>query len=192
MMPTVALLVLFAAVLALAMLAVVVLTTYNAVVALQRRVDKAWANVDVLLKQRWDELPNLVAAVRGMMAYEQSVLEDVTRLRAAYSPAEALPRQAAVAAETSGAVRSLFAVMERYPDLKTESNVMALQQEIERLENLIAQRREFYNDSVYLYNARIRQMPAVMLAGSFGWTDREFFEAGPDEIGRPAVETTPA
>jgi LemA protein len=192
MMPTVALLVLFAAVLALAMLAVVVLTTYNAVVALQRRVDKAWANVDVLLKQRWDELPNLVAAVRGMMAYEQSVLEDVTRLRAAYSPAEALPRQAAVAAETSGAVRSLFAVMERYPDLKTESNVMALQQEIERLENLIAQRREFYNDSVYLYNARIRQVPAVMLAGSFGWTDREFFEAGPDEIGRPAVETTPA
>lgn len=192
MTSTVALIVLFAAVLALVLLAVVVLTTYNAVVALQRRVDKAWANVDVLLKQRWDELPNLVAAVRGMMAYEQSVLEEVTRLRSAYSPSQALPRQAAVAAETSGAVRSLLAVMERYPDLKAESNVMALQQEIERLENLIAQRREFYNDSVFLYNARIRQMPAVLFAGSFGWTDREFFQAEPDETGRPSVETRPA
>ncbi len=166
---------------ALALLAVAVLvvglTTYNAVIAMQRRVDKAWANVDVALKQRHDELEQLVDAVRGVMSFEQNVLEDVTRARAAYAPDAPLPRQAATSDATSVALRSLFAVVERYPQLRSHENVIDLQQEIERLEELIATRRELYNDSVYLYNATIRQLPAVLLAGLLGWTPRDFFRA---------------
>ncbi len=170
-----------AVVLAAIVALVVTLTTYNAVIAMQRRVDKAWANVDVALKQRHDELPNLIAAVRGGMSFEQTVLEDLTTARAAYAPEAPPSRQAATSDATSAAVRSLFAVVERYPQLRAHENVMALQQEVERLEGLIATRRELYNDSVYLYNATIRQLPAVLLAGVLGWGPREFFRAeGPD------------
>jgi LemA protein len=177
----------FGAALFLLLILMVVLTTFNSVVALQKRVDKALANVDVVLKQRHDELPNLVEAVKGLMAFERSVLEEVTRLRAAYQPEDPLPKRAATADATTQAVRSLFAVMERYPDIKSQANVLSLQQEIERLETVIALRREFYNDSVYLYNTTIRQAPAVILAGTFGWQPRVFFEAEAGDAARPAV-----
>ena len=112
-----------AAVFAVVLLAIVVgylvLATYNAVVALRLRIDKAWANIDVVLKQRFDQLPNLVQAVRGVMTWEQGVLTDVATARAAYSPAAAIPEQAATSAATSAAVRCLFAVVERYPDRKS-------------------------------------------------------------------------
>ncbi|MGO9204770.1 MAG: LemA family protein [Candidatus Limnocylindrales bacterium] len=117
---------------------VVLLTTYNGVVAMQRRADKAWANVDVALKQRYDELPNLVEAVRDVMAYERVVLEDVTNARAAYAPLAPLPSQAAASDATSAAVRSLFAVAERYPQLHAQANVMSLQAEIIRNAKLIS------------------------------------------------------
>ena len=184
----VALVVLLLAVTAL----VVLLTTYNSVVAMQRRIDKAWANVDVALKQRHDELPNLVEAVRDVMSYERSVLEDVTSLRAAYSPDASLPAQAATSDATSAAVRSLLAVIERYPSLRSQENVMSLQREIERLETLIATRREFFNDSVYLYDSTIRQVPAVLFASLMGWTPRDFFAAPADGRGRPDVAMPPA
>jgi LemA protein len=171
---------------------VVLLTTYNSVVAMQRRIDKAWANVDVALKQRHDELPNLVEAVRGEMSYERSVLEDVASLRAAYSPDASLPAQAVTSDATSSAVRSLLAVIERYPSLRSQENVMGLQREIERLETLIATRREFFNDSVYLYDSTIRQMPAVLFASLMGWAPRDFFAAPGEERARPDVAMPPA
>ncbi len=178
----------FAAGLAAVAAIVVGLTSYNTVVAMQRRVDKAWANVDVALKQRHDELPALVDAVRGAMEFERSVLEDVTQARAAYTPGAAPGAQAATSDATSTAVRSLLAVVERYPELQSEGNVMALQREIQRLEELIATRREFYNDSVYLYNATIQQLPAALFARAAGWRPRELFAVSADE--RAAV--TPA
>jgi LemA protein len=165
----------------------IVLATYNDVVALGQRIDKAWANVDVALKQRYDELPNLVTAVRGVMGFEQQVLEQVSRLRNTYDPARPVPEQAALSSETSHAVRSLMAVVENYPDLKSHGNVIALQAEIERLEALIADRRELYNDQVYLYDTRIRQIPAVVLAGLFAWRPRDFFAASDAESVRPEV-----
>jgi LemA protein len=170
----------------LAVLAVFILiTTYNTVVALDRRADRAWANVDVALKQRWDELPNLVAAVRGQLGYERTVLDEVTRLRAAYSPAAPLPEQAATSLATTVALRSLFAVVERYPTLHSNENVMALQHEIERLETVIAHRRELFNEQVYQYNVTTTQLPAVLLAGLFGWHPRQLFEAESEERARP-------
>ena len=161
-----------------------VLATYNGVVALDRRIDKAWGNVEVALQQRHDELPNVVAAVRGGLAFERETLERVTRARAGWSPIAPVPAQAAVSDETTAAVRQLFAVLERYPELRSEANVAALQAEIERLEDLIADRRELYNDQVYRYNTRIGQLPAVLLAGPFGWRPRPFFVA-PDAAGPP-------
>jgi len=179
---------LFAVALALVVALFLVLATYNAVVALQQRIDKAWANIDVVLKQRWDQLPNLVEAVRDVMAFERDTLAEVTRLRAAYAPTAPIPAQAATSEATSAAVRHLFAVAEAYPAVRSQQNVLDLQDEIERLEGVIADRRELYNDQVYRYNARIAQVPAVFLAGLFGWRPRPFFAAPPGESARP--ETT--
>ena len=166
--------------------------TYNAVVALRLRIDKAWANIDVALKQRHDMLPSLVTAVRDLMQFEQDVLTEVTRARAAYSPTEPLPAQAAVSDATSSAVRSLFAVVEQYPDIKSQANVLDLQDQIERIESMIADRRELYNDQVFQYNTRIAQLPALLLAPIFRWRPREFFEAKPEETARPDTELRPA
>jgi LemA protein len=175
----------FAVAVVIVVVAFLILATYNAVVALRLRIDKAWANIDVALKQRFDQLPNLVQAVRGAMAWEQEVLTQVAAARAAYSPVAPIPQQAATSAATSAAVRSLFAVVERYPEVKSAANVMALQEEIERLEGMIADRRELYNDQVYRYNTRIAQMPALLLALLLGWRSRPFFEASASDRARP-------
>ena len=169
----------FAVGLVIAIALFVVIATYNDVVALLRRIDKAWANIEVSLQQRFDQLPALVDAVRGLMTFERDVLTEVTTARAAYSPTDPIPDQAATAAATTRAVRTLLATVERYPEIKSAGNVLALQHEIERLESMIADRRELYNDQVYRYNTRIGQVPGVLLAGLFGWTPRVFFDAGP-------------
>ena len=158
---------LFAVALVALVVGFLVLETYNAVVALRLRIDKAWANIDVALKQRHDMLPSLVAAVRDLMQFEQDVLVEVTRARAAYSPTEPIPAQAAVSDATTSAVRSLFAVVEQYPNIQSHGNVLDLQDEIERIEGMIADRRELYNDQVFQYNTRSAQLPALLLAPIF-------------------------
>jgi len=160
--------------------------TYNDIVALARRIDKAWANIEVALQQRHDQLPALVDAVRGLMTFERDVLTDVTTARAAFSRSAPIPDQAATSAMTSRALRTLFATVERYPEIKSAGNVLSLQEEIERLEAMIADRRELYNDQIYRYNARIGQVPAVFLASVFGWRSRPFFDAEPAAAIPPA------
>jgi len=182
----------FAVVLLIAIVGFIGFATYNDVIALIQRVDKAWANIDVALKQRHDTLPNLVAAVRDVMAFEQTVLEDVTRLRDAYDPNRPIPEQGELSTETTRAIRSLFAVVENYPTLRSEANVLSLQAEIERLEGIIADRRELYNDQVYRYNTRIAQVPAVLYASWFGWVRRDSFAAHDEDRVRPDVGLRPA
>jgi LemA protein len=183
----------FAVGLVIVVVGFLVVSDYNAVIALQRRIDKAWANIDVVLKQRHDQLPALVSAVRGLMAYEQDVLTEVTRARSAYSPTEPVPAQAATSDATTAAVRSLFAVVERYPEIKAAANVADLQDEIERLESMIADRRELYNDQVYRYDTKIAQVPTNLLAALFGWRPRAYFKAEPGETARPdtSLDVTP-
>jgi LemA protein len=178
----------FAVLLVVVIVAFLAITTYNQIIALRIRASKAWANIDVALKQRYDELPNLVEAVRDVMAWEQDVLSEVTERRAAYSDRDPIPRQAATSEATSTAVKHLFAVVERYPEVKSAANVAALQAEISRLEDLIADRRELYNDTVYRYNTRIAQVPANVLAGLLGWRPQPFFAADGDERERPPAE----
>ena len=166
----------------------IVLTSYNAIVALRQRSDKAWSNIDVVLKQRHDQLPNLVSAVRGLMTYERDVLTSVTEARAAYSPTAPIPDQAATSEATTAAVQTLFAVVERYPEVRSGTNVLDLQDEIERIEAMIADRRELYNDQVYRYNTRIGQVPGVLIAPLFGWRERPFFLVEPGEAVRPETD----
>jgi LemA protein len=176
---------LFAIAVAIVVIGYFVVATFNAVVALRQRIDKAWANIDVALKQRHDQLPNLVSAVRGVMTFEQDVLTAITQARAAYAPTAPIPDQAAVSDVTTSAVRQLFAVAENYPQLKSQANVADLQDEIERLESMIADRRELYNDQVFRYNTRIGQAPGLLLAPVFDWRPREFFAAQPHELAPP-------
>ena len=178
----------FAVVLVIGVAGFIVLSSYNAVVALRQRIDKAWSNIGVVLRQRHDQLPNLVAAVRGLMTYERDVLTRVTEARAAYAPDAPIPDQAETSEATTAAVRTLFAVVERYPDIKSAANVADLQDEIERLESMIADRRELYNDQVYRYNTRISQFPGAILAPIFGWKPREFFAADPADAIRPETD----
>jgi LemA protein len=173
--------------LGLLLVGVLVVTVFNTVVALQRRADRALANVEVALEQRHDELPNLVEAVRGQMNFERTVLDDITRLRATWTPTAPLADQARTSDETTAALRSLFAVVERYPELHSQENVLALQDEIERLESLIARRRELFNQQVYLYQSTIHSLPAALLRPIFGWPERDMFQAEPAEQSRPAV-----
>lgn len=180
---TVDLAVLVAVVLGLVLVVFLGVVTYNHVIGLQRRCERAWANVDVALKQRHDALPNLVAAVRSQLGFEQQVLTEVTRLRAEYSPDVSVGEQAALSEATSGAVRSLFGVVEGYPQLRSAENVMALQQEIERLETLIARRRELFNEQVYAYNVSIATLPGMLLRPLFGWrTVASFSVTEPERI----------
>lgn len=187
-MPYGALAAAFAVVVLVAIVGFLVVSAYNDVVALRNRVDKAWANVDVALKQRHEELPNLIEAVRDAMAFEQDVLTEVAQRRAEYSDAAPIPRQAATSEATTAAVRRLLAVVERYPEVKSTGNVASLQAEVARLEDVIADRRELYNDQVYRYNTRIAQLPASPFAGLFGWRPLPFFAADEHERARPDVE----
>lgn len=191
MSPIVAAAVAFGGALVVVILVYLAFVTFNSLVALRQQVDKAWANIDVALRQRHDELPNLVQAVRGQLAFEQATLQRVTEARAAWSPDASIPRKATVSEATSRAVHGLFAVVERYPELRSDSNVMALQAEIQRLETVIADRRELYNDSANRYNTTIAQLPGVLVASALGWQRRPFFTAEPGDELRPSTALDP-
>ncbi len=149
---------------------------FNELVRLRNDNDRAWANIDVLLKQRHDEIPNLVACVKGYMDHERQTLEAVTQARAASMSAASVPQKAQADLFLTGALRSLFAVAERYPDLKANQNFMGLQNRISELEERIADRREFFNDDVNTYNTRIGQIPEVFLASLMNLKPRQLFQ----------------
>ncbi|HTV73589.1 MAG TPA: LemA family protein [Candidatus Acidoferrales bacterium] len=157
------------------------ITLFNSLVQVRVDVDTAWSNIDVLLKQRHDELGKLLDSVKAYMGYEQNVLTTVTQLRTRAAGAGDGPaRMEAEDALTAGIGR-LFAVAENYPQLRASENFRQLQDAIETLETEIAHRREFYNASVNINNARLAQFPDMLLAGAAGLTHRELFSAAPQE-----------
>lgn len=159
---------------------------YNGLIVLSRNIEKAWANIDVLLKQRHDEIPKLIGVCEGYMKYERQTLEKITAARTACIQARGVADSAAKEGELSGLLRQLFAVAENYPDLKASQNFIQLQQRVSYLESQIADRREFYNDSVNNYNIRIHQIPDMWVAASMGMQDKELFKV--DEADRKDVE----
>jgi LemA protein len=157
---------------------------YNGLVTLRNQVKNAWQQIGVQLKRRHDLIPNLVEVVKDYMGYEQETLEKVIRARNAAVGATGVVGAAAAEGALSGALRSLFAVVEQYPQLKANENVGRLQEELTSTENRIAFARQFYNDSVMRYNTRIQVVPTNLIASLFGFREEPFFEV-------PAAEQEP-
>ena len=157
------------------LLAVVGVLAY-AVIRLRNDNDRAWANIDVLLKQRHDEIPNLVSTVKGYMDHERQTLLAVTEARAASMSAASVTQKAQADLMMTGALRGLFAVAENYPTLKADGNFLKLQNRITELEERIADRREFFNDDVNTYNTRIHQLPEVFVARLLALQPRQLFQ----------------
>jgi LemA protein len=171
-------------------LALVLVGIYNGLVSRRNRIDEALAQIEVQLKRRHDLIPNLVNAVKGYMGFEQQVLTDVTNARAAAvaAGAQGVPAQAQAENMLSATLRSLFAVVENYPELKANQNVLALQEQLTTTENQISFSRQHYNASVLDYNNFIQTVPQVFLAGMFGFTKRDFFDAEPEADAVPTVD----
>ena len=158
-----------------------IIIIYNGLVSLRNDIDKAWANIDVLLKQRAEELPKLIDTVKGYMKYEKEVLTEVTREKTAFLDAKTIQEKADANNMLTGALKSLFAVAENYPQLKANENFVHLQTRVSGLENEIADRREFYNDSVNVYNIRIQQVPSNVVAGLLNYQRKDLFQATEQE-----------
>ena len=163
-----------------------VVMIFNRLIALKNDIDKAWANIDIMLKQRHDEIPNLVETVKGYMQHERQTLLSVTEARAAAMNAATIGQKAQADLLVTGALRGLFAVAENYPDLKANQNFLKLQNRISELEERIADRREFFNDDVNTYNTRIRQIPDVFLASMMNLKPRDMFSVSEEE--RQAIQ----
>ena len=167
---------------------------FNGLVRLRNRVDNAWAQIDVQLKRRYDLIPNLVETVKGYAAHERQTLEAVIEARNMAMSAQGPAQQAQAENMISGALKSLFALSEAYPDLKANQNFLNLQEELTGTEGRIAYARQFYNDTVQKYNTKIQTFPSVLIAGMFHFTAREYFEV--EDTARDAVrvsfDSTPA
>jgi LemA protein len=170
--------------------AIFVIGIYNGLIQRRLRIDEAFAQIEVQLKRRHDLIPNLVNAVKGYMGFEQKVLTDVTNARAAAVAAGAQGPAAQAAAENmlTGTLRSLFSVVENYPELKANQYVLELQEQLTTTENQISFSRQHYNATVLDYNTAIATFPNVLLAGPFGFTKREFFDAEPEASAVPVVD----
>jgi len=151
-------------------------TLYNGLVALRNDIDKAWANIDVVLKQRHDELPRLADVCKGYMQFERETLQQLTEARARYAAAVTVNQKTQLSSALSASVQRLFATAESYPDLKANATFLELQERITGLENQIADRREFYNDSVNTFNIRIQQMPDTFVASFMNLTPQPMFQ----------------
>src|SRR5580698_4362187 len=162
---------------------------YNRLVALSQRVNQAFADIDVQLKQRHDLIPNLVETVKGYAAHERGTLDEVTQARTAAVAAQGPAQQAAAETMLTGALGRLMAIAEAYPDLKANANFQQLQAELSDLENKIAAARRFFNNAVQEYNTGIQRFPAALFAASFGFAPKDFFNLGDD---RASVSEAPS
>src|SRR5450432_1050182 len=155
---------------------VYLVTIFNGLVAIKNDIDKSWANIDVLLKQRHDELSKLLDVTKGYMEFERDTLTKVTQARSQFTQAVTFDQKVQADQSMTSALRGFFAVAENYPDLKANSNFQQLEQRISELESQIADRREFYNDSVNTFNIRIQQMPDTFVAAFMKLTPRPMFK----------------
>jgi LemA protein len=162
-------------------------SSYNRLVTLRNRWQNAWAQIDVQLKRRYDLIPNLVETVKGYASHERETLDAVIQARNAGMNAAGPHEQAEAENQITGALKSLFALSEAYPDLKANQNFAQLQEELTGTEGRIAYARQFYNDTVYRYNTKIQSFPANVLAGAFRFSEREYFQADDESRGPTQV-----
>lgn len=170
------------------LVALFLIVTYNTLVRLRQRVQNAWSQVDVQLKRRYDLIPNLVNAVKGYAQHEKDTLDRVTQARNMALAAGSVTEQARAENMLSGALKSLFAVAEAYPELKANTNFLQLQNELSDTESKIAFARQFYNDTVQNFNTKIELFPANLVAGMLGFATVDYFTL--QEEARQNVQVT--
>jgi len=169
-------------------IALYIVITYNTLIVLENRIENAWSQIDVQLKKRHDLIPNLVKTVKGYAAHEKSVFEKVTKARANAVNAGGVEAQAKAENAITGALKTLFAVAENYPDLKASSNFMMLQEELAGVENKVAYARQFYNDTTLKYNNKVEKLPSNVVAKIMKLDEKPYFEMRDMEKELPEIE----
>jgi LemA protein len=177
---------------AFAILAIVivfwVILTYNTLISLRNKVDEAWSDIEVQLKRRYDLIPNIVNTVKGYAKHESSVFEKVTKARTEAMQAKTMEGHAEKENMLSETLKSLFAVAENYPQLQASDNFLQLQHELTDAEDKIQASRRFYNGNVRLFLTKIQQFPSNLIAGTFGFKKKDFFDAPDAELVKPEVK----
>jgi len=181
-------LIVVAVVVVVVLLLVLSVLMYNGLVRRRNQVDNAWSQIDVQLKRRYDLIPNLVETVKGYAGHERGTLEAVTEARAAAISAQGPAEQANAENVLTGALKSLFAVAESYPDLRASQNFLELQRELSATEDRAAYARQYYNDTVLTYNNAVTTVPQSIFAAVFKFRTREYFQAGGEERGPVPVQ----
>lgn len=180
------------ALLILAVLAVMVVSVYNGVITLKNKVEEAWADIDTQLKRRYDLIPNLVETVKGYAGHEAQTLEKVIQARNSAMNAKSLPEKEAAENMMTGALKTIFALSESYPDLKANQNFMDLQNTLKEIEEHIQLSRRYYNATVRDLNTKLEVFPNNVIAGPLGLNKKEFFQANEGEKENVKVSFTPA
>lgn len=171
---------------AIVLVAIMLVLIYNNLISLRARVDNAWSQIDVQLTKRYELVPNLVETVKGYAKHEKEIFENVTKARSMWAEAKTVGEKAKADATFAGALKSLIAVAENYPQLKANENFRLLQEQLEGIESKVAYARQAYNDAVLEFNTKIQTIPDAFVASIFGFTKREYFKA--EEEARQAVK----
>ena len=158
-----------------------VVSTYNGLVVARQKVKNAWSQIDVQLQRRFDLIPNFVETIKGYMTHEKETLTKVTELRTSWANATTIDEKAELNNQLSGTLKTIMAVSENYPDLKANQNFLEMQEELRNTENKISFSRQFYNDSVTMYNTKLEVFPSNLIAGWFKFTAESLFAAESDE-----------
>jgi len=171
----------------LVVVVIAIVAIYNGMIAMREQVNNAWSQIDVQLKRRYDLIPNLIETVKGYMAHEKDTLERVIQARNGALSATGVNDKAAADSKVTAALGGIFALAEAYPDLKSNENMLSLQEELKSTENKVSFARQYYNDAVTTFNTKIQTFPSSILAGMFGFKGRELFMVD-DAIEREPVK----
>ena len=162
-------------------LVIAIIGMYNSLVQARIKVDNAWSQIDVQLQRRFDLIPNFVETVKGYMTHESETFEKIASLRTSWANSESISEKASIDGELSNTLKTIMAVSESYPDLKANQNFMQLSEELRNTENKISFSRQFYNDTVTMYNTKLEIFPSNIIAGMFNFKARDLFEAESEE-----------
>ncbi len=165
----------------LVLIIVTIIGMYNGLVQSRIKVDNAWSQIDVQLQRRFDLIPNFVETVKGYMSHEKETFEKIAALRTSWANAESVSDKAKLDGELSTTLKTIMAVSESYPELKANQNFSELSEELRNTENKISFSRQFYNDSVTMYNTKLQVFPSNIIAGMFNFTPRDLFKVESDE-----------
>ena len=170
------------ALIVIAVIIIAIIGIYNSLVSSKLKVDNAWSQIDVQLQRRFDLIPNFVETVKGYMTHESETFEKIAKLRTSWANSSTVGEKAQLDNELSGALKTIMAVSESYPDLKANQNFADLSEELRNKENKISFSRQFYNDSVTMYNTKLQLFPSNIVAGMFNFQPRELFAVENEEV----------